>query len=289
MNANSLFDKDTKKNVFIKLMNIAGIGYYIKHENTGLGNILFQIASGMSYAIKNNAKLNIIDINNYVKMENIDTNNHILRRIDLTIDYNEYNKLINESPITGETYEEYIFNHTFYNNIVFNNHLENYNNFEDIKYLIMYYFSPTKNDISYILSKYQFILDDDICSIHIRLGSDYRTIYDKNYIMELEQNYIKCINHVISVKNIKKFFVFTNDREYSMSFLTNLNLNGIQYFYSNEKDYVDIWMISLIKNNIVSVSTLSWWGSYLNNNKNRYIVCCKGNRDNLHYTDWVVI
>ena len=122
------------------------------------------------------------------------------------------------------------------------------------------------------------------------MGPDYIEIFGQKsqYIKQLEDNYIKCIDHMIFTKNIKKFFVLTNDKEYSMSFL-NEKYPDIEFYYSYEKDYIDIWIISLIKNNIVSVSTLSWWGSYLNKNDDKYIICCKGNRDFLHYPGWVVI
>lgn len=87
--------------------------------------------------------------------------------------------------------------------------------------------------------------------------------------------------------SLKKFFVFTNDKTYSQNFLSKYN--DIFFYYSDEKDYIDMWMISLIKNNIVSFSTLSWWGSYLNKCENNYILCFKNFREDLHYPGWIVI
>jgi hypothetical protein len=95
---------------------------------------------------------------------------------------------------------------------------------------------------------------------------------------------------MIETKSIKTFFVFTNDREYCINILNNNpKYKDIQFVYSDERDYVDIWLISRIKNNIVSVSTLAWWGSYLNEHHDQYIICNKGNRDDLHHPGWVVI
>lgn len=282
------YNEKKEKNVFIKLMNVAGVGYYIKHENTGLGNILFQVASGMSYAIKHNANLNIIDLNNYENIEEISKPHHILRKINFNIDYNNYKKF-NNLIISDSSNEKYIFDYDFYDNMVISNHFENYKNFEEIKHLIMYCFSPTQENIDYILSKYPFVLDNDICSINIRMGPDYRSIFSQEEINTFEERYKTCIDHMINVKSIKTFFVFTNDKQYSKLFITSLQYKDINFVYSDEKDYIDIWIISLIKNNIVSMSTLSWWGSYLNKNSDKYIICCKGNRDNLHYIDWKVI
>lgn len=283
------YNKIHDKNIFLKLKNVAGTGYYIKHSNTGLGNLLFQIASGMSYAIKHKANLNIIDLNNYMIIEEIDKNSHIFRRLNFKIDYNNYEKSNHLIVSSDPNNEKKIFDYDFYDRIVLNNHFENYKNFDEIKHLILYCFSPTKKDTEYILSKYPFLLDDDICSIHIRMGPDYSSIFTEDEINSFEKLYIKCIEHMMDVKNIKKLFVFTNDKQYSKYFLENLNYKNIKILYSDEKDYIDIWMMSLMKNNIVSMSTLSWWGSYLNKNSDKYIVCCKGFRDNLHYNEWKII
>lgn len=284
------FKKYYDNNIFVTFTNVPNAGYYIKHKLTGLGNMLFQIASGLSYALKYNSNLNIMDIQHYLLTEEIDINNHILRKFNKPVNYEKY-EIVKYNTCGKYSNEEYIFDHAFQDNINFNNYFENYRNFEEIKHLIMYCFSPNKKDIEYILSKYPMIINNDICSIHIRMGPDYNTIFGHNseYIRTLKDNYIKSIDHMISDKNIRKFFVFTNDKEYSMSIFADPKYKDIQLYYSDERDYVDIWMISLIKNNIVSVSTLSWWGSYLNKNQDKYIVCCDGNRNNLHYPGWIVL
>ena len=278
------------KNVFVTFINISNTGYYIKNKNTGLGNMLFQISSGLSYSIKNNAKLNIMDIQHYLSAEDIDIKNHILRKIDDSPDYQNY-ELVKNSKVTSSDNEENIFKYDFYDNINFNNYYENYNNFEEIKDLIVYCFSPSNKDVEYILNKYPIIKNNNLCSLHIRFGPDYETIFGINseFIKNLENNYIKCVDHMILHKNISNFFIFTNDKEYSTNLFNDPKYQNINFYYSNERDYIDIWMISLIKNNIVSVSTLSWWGSYLNKNEDKCIICCKGNRDFLHYPGWVVL
>jgi perosamine synthetase len=289
----SLLSSKYDKNVYITLTSCANdkitSPFYIKNENTGLGNMLFQIASGLSYSIKHQANLNIIGLKYHLNVEEQDKSNTIFRKINDYVD--PYFQNIKDSLLMTRNNEAYIFDFPFYENINFHSYFENYRNFEEIKELILYCFSPNQQDIDYIINKYPIINNKNVCSLHIRFGPDFNTLYgkDSQYIKDLENNYIKCINYMIKYKNITDFFVFTNDKNYTKELLDNYDFNDINFHYSSEKNYIDIWMISLIKNNIVSISTLSWWGSYLNRNKDKYIVCCKGNRDALHYPGWVVI
>jgi hypothetical protein len=41
------------------------------------------------------------------------------------------------------------------------------------------------------------------------------------------------------------------------------------------KDYLDLYAISMCENNIISNSTFGWWGSYLNPNENKKNCCSK--------------
>jgi hypothetical protein len=40
---------------------------------------------------------------------------------------------------------------------------------------------------------------------------------------------------------------------------------------SNLEDYEELWMMSLCTNNIISNSSFSWWGAFLNRNDNKNI------------------
>jgi hypothetical protein len=262
--------------------------WYIKNKNNGIGNILFQIASGLTYAIKNNATLYVPSLSTYFNLEEINKEDTIFRNIN-TNKLEEYS----ENNIIGHYDSNYsIFNQEFYNNINLTGYFENHNNFDENRELILNYFRPTNKDKEYILNKYPIIMDNNLSSIHIRKGDDYTSIYSKEQLDNMESCYFELLDHMINIKNITNFFVLTNDKEYCNLILNNNEkYKNINFYYSNERDYIDIWIISLIKNNLLSKSTLSWWGSYLNENENKYIVVNSKNNiiSDIKYPNWTYI
>ena len=307
-------------NIFLTLTHYSIQGstssWYIPNGgNTGIGNMLFQITSSLCFALKHNAKLYVPGLETFFKLENVKKENSIFRNVcsECPPEYLTSTPI----PMTSDRKNiwEYDFDvlrtsnnegrspvrdpkgvstlvELFVHNIHFSEYFENYNNIMDNRSMIQDMFGPTQQDIDYITQKYPQILEPNICSVHIRLGPDYKRIFHDNHtrLIELQNTYWKCIDHVIQEKGVNKFFVFTNDRQYCQYILDkNPKYQGIQFIYSDERDFVDIWMISLIQLNIVSLSTLAWWGSFLNKHPEQYIVCHKGCRDDLHYPGWVVI
>ncbi len=277
-----------EKKIFIRLscysINSISSQWYIKGQNNGIGNILFQLASGLNFAHKNNAVLYVPSLNTYFNCEELKKENTIFRYINTSLQ-KEYDE---NKTIGVKTNTEYIFNYQFYNNMIFFEHFENYNNFDDYKTEILNYFRPLEEDKKYLLNKYPFIILDDISSIHVRRGHDYNCILSSDELLKHENCYIQMLDYMIKEKNIKKFFVLTNDKNYCKNiFDNNQKYYDITFYYSNERDYFDIWIISLIKNNIVSCSTLGWWGSYLNENTDKFVLSHrKIIRKELSYPDW---
>lgn len=263
--------------------------YFIPNGgNTGIGNMLFQISSTIIYSIKNNAQLYVPGLSFFFEIENLNKEDTIFRNInnECTPEY----IAIKDTAISSENNRQNIWDYTFVDNMNFCQFMENYRNFDEHKDIILNLFRPIETDKSYIFEKYPIIKNDNICSIHIRLGPDYTRIFDYNILNNLQESYFNSIDHMMREKHISVFFVFTNDREYCISILNNNpKYSNISFIYSDERDFIDIWMISLIKNNIVSVSTLAWWGSYLNEHTDKYIICSNSIRNDLHYPGWVII
>ena len=118
------------------------------------------------------------------------------------------------------------------------------------------------------------IYNSEAVSVHIRRG-DYVT----NKIAEqrlgiLPLDYYKNAAEFIGKKiNKPAFFVFSDDIEWCKK---HLNLES-PTFYSDpqNKNWEDMWLMSLCKHNVIANSSFSWWGGWLNNSPNKIIVAPK--------------
>ena len=283
-----LFDEPLG-NVFIKLTSYNIVSndskWYHKNVDTGLGNMLFQIASGLAFGIKNNAILYVPNLNTYFKLEELVKEDTIFRKIntDVLTEYNDNNYIRCYSNPNKNIHE-----YTFENNICLFGYFENYLNFDDLKPIILDYFSPQESNINYIINKYPKIKEDGSCSIHIRGSEKWLNFFQGNNMEKYINSYVNCINYMIDTKNIKTLFVMSNDRKFSETVVDNFK-NKLDIIYTNEVAYIDIWMISLIKNNIASCSTLSFWGIYLNKNEDKFVVSNNYFRRNFFLPDWILI
>lgn len=244
--------------------------FYIRGGgNNGIGNMLFQISSGLYYAYKNNAELYVPSLSTYFRVEDLKKEDTIFRKIntDIVEGYDE-NKII-----TSNYNKENIFIYPFENKMILSNYFENYDNFNEHKEVILDYFRPNQSEKDYLMNKYPILKNDNLCSLHVRRGVDYNQLFTKDYLDNLERCYFEMVDYMIQNKNILNFFILTNDKEYSKKiFNNNEKYANINFYYSDERDFYDIWIISLIKNNLVSLSTLAWWGSYLNENNDKFII-----------------
>jgi hypothetical protein len=266
--------------------------WYSHRKNAGLGNMMFQIASAKAYAIKHNATLYVPGLRTYFDDEKIPKEDSPFKQIEHAVPH-DFHFHMNESNESNKC----IWDYPFHDKIHFYGYFENIANFDEYKSHIIDLFKPTQPIIQYLLEKYPFIQDDDITSIHIRRGDDYMQIAKDSpelhtKLQQYESYYLAAIDHMIQHKHVKKVFIFTNDPQYATQLLfenPKYQTQNIQFFMSDELYYVDTWMMSLIKNNIVSCSTMSWWGSYLNTNPDKYILYGQCNRPELYYKEWTLI
>jgi len=80
------------------------------------------------------------------------------------------------------------------------------------------------------------------------------------------------------------FIVFSNDIEWVKENITGIQMIFVD-FNKKENSWMDMCLMSCCEHNIISNSTFSWWGAWLNNNKNKIVVCPKYFMSNIDTKD----
>jgi len=107
------------------------------------------------------------------------------------------------------------------------------------------------------------------CSIHIRRGDYLSDRYVKtHHVCDLEY-FIRAISVVESKYLDVVFFVFSDDINWAQSKFKKENLVFIDG--DNRYPQEDMHLMSLCKHNILSNSSYSWWGAWLNQNESKEI------------------
>lgn len=110
-------------------------------------------------------------------------------------------------------------------------------------------------------------------SLHIRRG-DYVNKADVNKIFRvLELDYYKKSIELISQKISPHFFVFSDDIDWAKE---HLQTGFPQTFIDTQNpNFEDLRLMSLCKHHIIANSSFSWWGTWLNKNDNKIVLCPK--------------
>lgn len=130
-------------------------------------------------------------------------------------------------------------------------------------------------------------------SIHIRRGDYLEPKHIKQYGGICTLDYY---NHAISLVNEQldtpHYFIFSNDIEWVKE---NLKIDNAIYVTNNTgaDSYLDMYLMSHCKANILANSSFSYWGAMLNNNTNQIVIYPKkwfnSHTPNIFPTDWTGI
>lgn len=110
-------------------------------------------------------------------------------------------------------------------------------------------------------------------SVHIRRG-DYIQNPDVRKIHEVctKTYFERAVDYLLAHNPNLFFFVFSDDLNWCRK-----EFSSYENFYffpgTSERSWVDLYLMSLCQHNIISNSTFSWWGAWLNPNKNKIVIC----------------
>ena len=225
----------------------------------GLGNYIFQIATAYMISKRDNKDLKVDYSDISVIHKQIETYfDNIFKKIEFVGKQSYDNSHVNEDPITYIEIPKMGGNvHLtgYYQNEMYFSHIES-----DIKEL----FEIDNDTKNYLIEKYSETLNSETCSLHVRRG-DY--VKKQNFHpLQTVEYYKKSIDIIGKDKN---YLIFSDDIEWcekNLSFIKN------KTFISGNKDYQDLYLMSLCNDNIIANSSFSWWGAWMNNNQNKKVI-----------------
>lgn len=228
-----------------------------------IGNNLFQIAAGASLAYRNNTtfKACIVDYDlpdNAKLKDMVDKyKNTLFRNVEF----------FNGIPGDSIEYIQPEFHYTaisYFDKIRLTGYFQSEKFFD--KEFVKKLFSIDPETLNYIRDKYSNLFDKEINSIHVRRG-DYLRRPQRQPICGMKY-YKNAINYLGSKKC---YLVLSDDIEWCKT-----KFKGENFIFSeNENPVVDLYLQSMCTNNIISNSSFSWWGAWLNNNPDKIVVTPK--------------
>lgn len=246
----------------------------------GLGNQMFQFATGYCVAKKNNVDLyldlswfNRRSLHNGFELNNVF---NIFSKVSfLNNDFNfkkfKFKEFINKFDMTYHIFNERHFNYSpeitkIPNHCFLKGYWQSETYFKEYENEIKEIFSFNRIKDEANLKIIDEISNNNSVSIHIRRG-DFLLKKNQNHQTDLSNYYYNAINEVSKNNYNLKFFLFTDDPEWVSK---NFNIKGKKILVNinhGKNSFIDMHLMSLCKINIIANSSFSWWGAWLNNNK----------------------
>lgn len=130
------------------------------------------------------------------------------------------------------------------------------------------------------------IKSSDSVSIHVR-GGDYLLSQNQAIFGGIctSEYYEEAYAYMKKKNPSSKFFLFTNDVEWTKKniHLPYGEITMVSKEYEATEDWMDLYLMSICKDNIIANSSYSWWAAWLNAHADKTVVCpYKWTNDNQH-------
>ncbi len=253
----------------------------------GMGNYIFQIANAYVYSLK------------YDKDVIVSTDDAII--IHKQLDVYKDNIFRNVNLVTQKNYNDFlIYNEPFFNyseipkmggSVYLNGYFQSEQYFKGYEKEVKHFFSLPDNIINSVKEKYKNELEKNTCAVHVRRG-DYLNLPNHHPAQSINY-YMKAIKQM---PEDSVFLIFSDDIPWCKESFPNIEDKFI--FIEGNKDYEDLLLMSLCKNNIIANSSFSWWGAWLNGNSDKKVIApskwfgsanSNNNTVDLYCENWIVI
>lgn len=258
----------------------------------GLGNMMFEIAAIKSISIDLSVDFSFPNLQENLKLINDDK--FYNDKINHAFEYNQiFGKYKYESPNCNLPLVSYPFHYQKINipniDLMIDGFFQSEKYFKHNRIQILNDFKIPDSVSKLITDKYKDILYRRLTSVHVRRG-DYIKFPNHHPTQSLNY-YLSAMSMLLNDTDI--FVVFSDDIDWCKSNIIGDNIIYIE----NEKDYIEMYLMSFCENNIISNSSFSWWGAWLNENKNKKVIGPKlwfGNSiqfisDDIIPEDWIKI
>lgn len=229
-------------------------GFIIGEVFCQLGNNLFQVATASALAWDNRAEAHFPNIQGDPLHHQ-----HIFSRCNISQPEGVISKIWEEPS------------HQFHP-ISFTANMKLVGYFQSEKYFvnqrekILNLFEPCADDVEYIMQKYGHLLTSEkTVGIHVRWY--FEDGIGKVFI-QYGKDYLKKALSLFPKDSI--YIVCSNNPEFARKNIPESTKNV--FFIENEPDYIDLYILSLCKHNIITNSTFGWWGAWLNKNPAKKVV-----------------
>lgn len=251
------------KHLFVLMLICFGVQaeekpYIVGSILGGLGNQMFEVATTCAVAWDNGAEPYFPD---YIPhLPHSQTLHHVLFRCAL---YPPKNEISYEwsTPMYG--YEPI----PFVDGMKLSGYSQSQKYFAHYRDRLVQFFAPKDTDVQYIKNKYQMILDhsDSVC-VHVRYYFAEKP--DEPSFRQYDEEYYEKAMSLFS--NEVLFVVISDNMDFAKKIISKEGRNVI--FIENEPVYIDFYLQTFCKHNIIGNSTFSWWGAWLNQNPAKIVV-----------------
>lgn len=234
---------------------------YSTYYGGRLGNQLFQIAAALSLAMDNEAEAVFPDYLLWDLYDIPENREKVYYGLNFTKP---------KGRISSVYREDQDFN---FRPIPYSPNMKIYGYFQSEKFFkhnfekIAPYFEPAEDVARYIDEKYHELLTHP-CTVAIHLrGYLQEDVSLKKMFPLVDLSYVEEASTLFPEEAL--FVVFSDRMDWAKEELRNFSRPLI--FIEGEKHYVDFYLMSLMKHQIISNSSFSWWAAYLNKNPDKIV------------------
>lgn len=160
-----------------------------------------------------------------------------------------------------------------------NNYIEGYfqseKYFKNIREVLLKQFIIKQETSNYTKKiEKKIIVSKNSCALHVRRGDFVSSTNIHIHGVCDIWYYKKAMKYLEEKIGVMDSFIFSDDIDWVKE---NLDVQNAIYIESKEKrlPHEDIYLMSLCSHNIIANSSFSWWGAWLNQNKNKIVIAPK--------------